>query len=291
MAAIVPGRANNQFNLLSQARRQPGSTFKTFVLTAAVERGLDPGSTYYVSAPFTYRPTGRELRRRKLVVRQDLRLELQRLDLDRARDAALRQLGVRATDARRRPRASRIASPPARRADAARRPGSSSRRWGSARLPCRRSTWPLPTRPSLPVASTPSRPRFARSCCRTAIRTPGGARDHRRIRVVSDGVASVVTRILEDNIRYGTGTRAALNRPAAGKTGTTDEHADAWFVGYTPNLATAVWMGYTRGEIPMTNVHGISVSGGSFPAEIWRRFMEAALADRPTATSASRPPP
>ena len=108
------------------------------------------------------------------------------------------------------------------------------------------------------------------------------ARDHRRTRVFSDGVASVVTRILEDNVRYGTGTRAALSRPAAGKTGTTDEHADAWFVGYTPSLATAVWMGYTRGEIPMTNVHGISVSGGSFPAEIWRRFMEPALADRPS---------
>jgi penicillin-binding protein 1A len=107
------------------------------------------------------------------------------------------------------------------------------------------------------------------------------ATEHRRTRVLSDGVASVVTRILEDNVRYGTGTRAALSRPVAGKTGTTDEHADAWFVGYTPGLATAVWMGYTRGEVPMTNVHGISVSGGSFPAEIWRRFMEPALAGRP----------
>ncbi len=56
MTAVVPGRANNQFNLLSQARRQPGSTFKTFVLAAAVEQGADPDSTYYVSAPFTYRP-------------------------------------------------------------------------------------------------------------------------------------------------------------------------------------------------------------------------------------------
>ena len=107
------------------------------------------------------------------------------------------------------------------------------------------------------------------------------ATDRRRARVLSDGVAAVVTEILEDNVRYGTGTRAALSRPTAGKTGTTDEHADAWFVGYTPGLATAVWMGYTRGEVPMTNVHGISVSGGSFPAEIWRRFMEPALADAP----------
>ena len=56
MTAVVPGRSNNQFNLLSQARRQPGSTFKTFVLAAAIEKGIDPDSSYYVSAPFTYRP-------------------------------------------------------------------------------------------------------------------------------------------------------------------------------------------------------------------------------------------
>ena len=107
------------------------------------------------------------------------------------------------------------------------------------------------------------------------------AAHHRRTRVVPDGVASVVTKILEDNVRYGTGTAAALDRPVAGKTGTTDKHADAWFVGYTPGLSTAVWMGFTRGEVPMTNVHGISVSGGSFPAQIWRRFMDPALAGLP----------
>ena len=56
MTAIVPGRRTSS-STCSQARRQPGSTFKTFVLAAAVERGLDPDSTYYVSAPFTYRPS------------------------------------------------------------------------------------------------------------------------------------------------------------------------------------------------------------------------------------------
>ena len=55
MTAVVPNRPKNEFNLLSQARRQPGSTFKTFVLAAAVEQGINPDSTYYVSAPFTYR--------------------------------------------------------------------------------------------------------------------------------------------------------------------------------------------------------------------------------------------
>ncbi len=99
--------------------------------------------------------------------------------------------------------------------------------------------------------------------------------------MIPDGVAAKVTEILEDNVLYGTGVRAAFGRPAAGKTGTTDKHADAWFVGYTPELATAVWMGYASGEIPMENVHGISVSGGSFPAEIWRRMMERTIGLRP----------
>ena len=56
MTAVIPGRRNNQFNLLSQARRQPGSTFKTFVLAAAIDKGIDPDTSYYVSAPFTYQP-------------------------------------------------------------------------------------------------------------------------------------------------------------------------------------------------------------------------------------------
>ncbi len=86
-----------------------------------------------------------------------------------------------------------------------------------------------------------------------------------------------MTRILEQNVQSGTGTRAAFGRPAAGKTGTNEEHADAWFAGYTPDLATTVWVGYTGGEIPMESVHGIAVAGGTFPAEIWRLFMEPAL--------------
>jgi penicillin-binding protein 1A len=98
----------------------------------------------------------------------------------------------------------------------------------------------------------------------------------KRRRAISEGVAAMVTRILEQNVQHGTGTAADFGRPAAGKTGTNEEHADAWFAGYTPDLATTVWVGYTKGEIPMENVHGIAVTGGSFPAEIWRKFMQPA---------------
>src|SRR5207244_1100564 len=90
-------------------------------------------------------------------------------------------------------------------------------------------------------------------------------------------VAYAVTKILEETIHYGTGVAADFGRPAAGKTGTTDNHADAWFCGYTPNLEATVWVGYPRAEIPMENVHGIAVAGGTFPAQIWHLFMARAL--------------
>jgi len=99
----------------------------------------------------------------------------------------------------------------------------------------------------------------------------------RRKRVIPDWVAAEVVRILEANMTGGTGTGAYFGKTTAGKTGTTDNYADAWFCGFTPALATTVWIGYPQGEIPMTSVHGISVSGPTFPATIWRLFMERAV--------------
>ena len=76
-------------------------------------------------------------------------------------------------------------------------------------------------------------------------------------RALSDAVAWKVNEILGENARYGTGSGSGDGvHPNAGKTGTTSDHADAWFVGYTRDLSTAVWMGYPRGEIPMLSVHG-----------------------------------
>ena len=127
---------------------------------------------------------------------------------------------------------------------------------------------------------------YSRPRAITKVELPGGRIDkhwgksHRK-RVIADGTAYEVTQILEENMQSGTGIAAGIGRPAAGKTGTTDDHADAWFCGYTPDLATTVWVGYPSAEIPMESVHGISVAGGTFPAEIWRRFMAPALAATP----------
>jgi len=95
-------------------------------------------------------------------------------------------------------------------------------------------------------------------------------------RAVRKDTADVVTEVLRQVVDKGTGTAAGLDRPVAGKTGTTNNSTDAWFVGYTasPRLTTAVWMGWPEdGSLPMSSVRGRAVSGGGIPAQIWQKFM------------------
>ncbi len=270
MTEAYPGRAKNQFNLVAQARRQAGSTFKTFVLTEAVRQGINPASATYYSAPFRYQPDSSvppwEVSTYSHTYAGLISVESATLRSDNTVYAQL-TLDVG----------------PENVANIAHRLGIQS---------------PLEPVPSIGLGSNAVSPLDMASAYATlaaggiysrpmAIRKvilAGGKEDDQagwgkpvRSRVIPDGVAYTVTKILEENVRYGTGTRANFGRPAAGKTGTTDDHADAWFCGYLPNLAATVWVGYPQGEIPMENVHGIAVAGGSFPAEIWRLFMERAV--------------
>jgi len=112
-------------------------------------------------------------------------------------------------------------------------------------------------------------------------------------RAVSEDTAAVVTEVLRRVVDKGTGTAARLDRPAAGKTGTTNKNADAWFVGYTasPRLTTAVWMGWSDdGSRPMDRVRGRPVSGGGIPAQIWEKFMAAATKGAPPGDFDEPPP-
>src|SRR4029079_16643934 len=97
--------------------------------------------------------------------------------------------------------------------------------------------------------------------------------------VLSPNQDAILTNILEGVIRSGTGKRAALpDRVVAGKTGTTENYGDAWFVGYTPQLAVAVWVGYPNKLVPvLPQSGGGPVAGGTSPAEIWKSFVEKAL--------------
>ena len=92
---------------------------------------------------------------------------------------------------------------------------------------------------------------------------------------ISERTATLLTDMLKDVITSGTGKGANINRPAAGKTGTTDNYQDAWFAGYTPQLATVVWMGCDDNrEMP-------GITGGATPAQIWQAFMNVAMANYP----------
>jgi penicillin-binding protein 1A len=101
-------------------------------------------------------------------------------------------------------------------------------------------------------------------------------------RILSSNVDAELTYALQGVISHGTGTAANIGRPEAGKTGTAENYQDAWFCGYTPQLATCVWIGYPNGEIPMYNVEGFGeMFGGDLPAEIWHDFMAQAVAPYP----------
>ncbi|MFO7572386.1 MAG: transglycosylase domain-containing protein [Gaiellaceae bacterium] len=279
MAAVIPNRPKNQFNLVSQARRQPGSTFKTFVLAAAVEMGVNPDSTYYVSAPFTYKthPAGNcddgSWWCVKTYANDYYGWSSIRSATIRSDNAVYAQLTLDVT--------------PEKVAEVARRMGvRSTLDIGGAYVPSiglgSIAVSPLDLASSyatLAAGGMYAEPMAIRRVVLAdgRVDTQSGWGKPQRRRAISEGAAAIVTRILEQNVQSGTGTRAALGRPAAGKTGTNEEHADAWFAGYTPELATTVWIGFTGGEIPMQNVHGIAVTGGSFPAEIWRLFMSPAL--------------
>ncbi|TML85331.1 MAG: penicillin-binding protein [Actinobacteria bacterium] len=282
MTAVTPGRKGNKFNLVSQARRQPGSTFKVVVLTTAVSMGINPSSTYYLSAPLHYQPdptcnpsdpncawdvqtydhsylgaTSIE----NATVHSDNTV-FARLILDVGPERVVKmayKLGVRS---------SALDAVP-------------SLTLGSVGV--------SPLEMASVYSTLAAGGVYSRPMAITKVVLPNGKVDadtgwgkpHRE-RVISDGVAYTVTQVLEQNMLHGTGTGAYFGRTSAGKTGTTDNYADAWFCGYVPQLEASVWIGYPKAEIPMLSVHGIAVSGPTFPAQIWHYFMEAAVGHQAT---------
>lgn len=99
-------------------------------------------------------------------------------------------------------------------------------------------------------------------------------KEETKTRVMSEREAYEMTTMLEGVIDHGTGTAAAIGRPAAGKTGTTDDNKDAWFVVYTPDIVTAVWIGDDTGSHSLGEIYG-----GTIPAEIWKDYMSSATSD------------
>ncbi len=252
----------SQFNLAAQGHRQPGSTFKAFVLTTAIKQGIDPYSTYYTSKPLDldlpywghwevatadegYQGT---VNLQQATVSSDNTIFAQ-LDLDvgpKSVAQTAKSMGI----------ASELDGIPAE--------GIGGLRVGVS---------PLELTDAYATLAAGGVHRDPVAITRVVF--PGGRVEEperpRPRRVLTEPVAWEVTRLLHDNITEGTGTAAYTGCAGqAGKTGTTDEYTDAWFAGYQPNLATAVWVGYPQNnDVSMYSVHGTTVFGGTFPAEIW----------------------
>jgi membrane peptidoglycan carboxypeptidase len=115
------------------------------------------------------------------------------------------------------------------------------------------------------------------------------------LKILDPNLTAIEDQMLEGVVTSGTGTAAQIpGWTIAGKTGTTENYGDAWFVGFTPDLVTAVWVGYPNSLTPMlTQFHGGPVVGGSYPAMIWKAFMQKALVyehDTPAAFPAASIP-
>lgn len=120
----------------------------------------------------------------------------------------------------------------------------------------------------------------------TSIENSAGVNLYEATPVVTEAldrsVAHTVTAALTEVVKRGTGIQARIGRPVAGKTGTSQEHRDAWFVGYTPELAAAVWVGFPEGQVEMVPpATPYTVTGGTWPAQIWAAFASAALSGVP----------
>ena len=270
MTSLVPG-ARPEFNLAVQGRRQTGSSFKTFVLAEAIRRGMHPYTTTYVSEPFSHpMPHGQEPWEPKTYTGRYLgpvNLVQATLASDNVVYAKM-TLDLGPASVARTAKALGVTSPLA---------AVPSIGLGANDLSVLEMASAYATLAAGGVYHEPFAIRRVERADGATDEDVWGPRPGRR--VLPDAVAYHVTNVLEQNVERGTGTRAQIpGRPAAGKTGTTDDYGDAWFVGYVPQLATAVWVGYPNRLIPMTDVRGIRVAGGTFPAAIWGRFMRPATA-------------
>ena len=283
VASVVPGDGaiNNlfggldyvatQFGYADQGTRQPGSAFKPFVYMAALRDGIDPRSVFdgtsgrqipcYGSKPVN-NYAGEDFGG-AIDVNTALARSVNVVFVDLGCQVGVRDVVRAATDAG--------------------VPRDATDAQGAVFLGgLDRGVSPLTM--AAAYATFASGGTYAEPYGIKAIRDSRGQviYEHKRTthRAYDAAEVGVLNGALQRVVGEGTGRAAGIGRPVAGKTGTTEENADAWFVGYVPQVATAVWVGYEPAQ-PMTRVHGRAVTGGSFPAAIFGDLMRTGLAGVP----------
>ncbi len=267
--AMVGGKnyAVSQFNVAADGHRQAGSSFKVFVLARALADSISPSQTYDASSPKTLQIPGGG-------VWKVSNYDGHGSGTTTVRNATIHSINVVFAQLI-------MDVGPARVAEMAKSMGIQSPVEANPAIALgglHVGVTPLEMASAYGTLANGGVHAVARSISKVTdadgnIIEEGKPETHS---VLDPKVAAKANEILQEVVSGGTGTGARIGRPQAGKTGTTEDHADAWFVGYTPDLVTAVWVGYPQGRISMGGM-----TGGSLPATIWRVFMSAALEDVP----------
>jgi len=266
--AMVGGRdfKRSEFNRATQSRRQPGSSFKPLIYAAAFDKGLTP-ATIVMDSPVIYSDTlrGSEWRPKNYDGKYHGPTTL--------RDALVYSRNLVTIKVLKDIGASYAA-------DYARNMGITSPLSVDLSMALGTSSLTLQEMVRAFGVLANEGKKVEPYFIRKVVDRTGNVFEERTPQteqVIDAKVAFITTSVLQDVVRRGTGWRVrAVGRPVAGKTGTTDEYKDAWFIGYTPSLVAGVWVGYDDSK-PL----GRAEVGGVAAAPIWLYFMEKALAGQP----------
>ncbi len=267
------------FNLALDARRQPGSSFKPFVLAAALKKGVSPESTYVSrELEFSYRDESYVVNNYDYVERGEITISEATAESDNtvfvqlAADVGLENVARTA-------RAMGVTTP----VDPY--PSTAIGGLGVGVSPLDMAS----AYATFAAGGIHREPYAVERAERVSFGETEQVYDHRISgrRVMSGNEAAAATGVLRGVVEDGTASMfhdldEELGKPSAGKTGTTNNFADAWYVGYTPRLSTAVWVGYPEGRRSMVGVHGLEEPNGeTLPMDIWSDYMAEATADDP----------
>jgi membrane peptidoglycan carboxypeptidase len=278
-AVLALAGESGDFNLALDARRQPGSSFKPFVLAAALRQGLSP-ETSYVSRGLSVRFEGQEffignydsIERGEITLREAMAESDNTVFVQLAADLGLNNVVETA-------REMGITSPM--------EPYPSTAIGGLGV-----GVSPLEMASAYATFAAGGIYREPYAAERIVERSYGRREvvyDHAISgeRVLSGNQAATATDVLRGVVEEGTASRfhdldEELGHLSAGKTGTTDDYADAWYVGYTPRLSTAVWVGYPEQRRSMESVRGEEVMGETLPLDLWSSYMAKATEGEPS---------